>query len=412
MKRGTPNHRKMHRLARRLRVSLAEAVGTMELLWHWVAEYLPRGDIGRSEDWEIASAVHWTKDPEELVRALVEEHWLDEHPTCRLVVHDWPEHCEENVHTKLARARDFFADGSKPRLGKLGGAERTSAEEFYGAVIASDVYVEEFTLPKQPVSPLSADPKTGLNDSTEETLTQGRDVRAKGPQKDLAKPSLAKPSLIASERKKQEQSAPLARLDSELVSARLHRFMGTNRKPDGEIVEKIAAILEGHPIETLDAFLQSLNGRKIKSYGFFPTVLRREIANITAPQPPHPEPIPEPTPEPEEQAIEDYYRWRLQEIKRLYVGKYGEEMYRKHLKTQEKELMKEYPSVAIMPKPDRETLAERRFLNELSNLPEMQVARFGDYKAKVRSTQISAVGVSENANESKEPGKLATAGGF
>ena len=58
MKRGTPNHRKMHRLARCLRVSLAEAVGTMELLWHWVADYLPRGDIGKSENWEIAAAVH------------------------------------------------------------------------------------------------------------------------------------------------------------------------------------------------------------------------------------------------------------------------------------------------------------------------------------------------------------------
>ena len=57
MKRGTPNHRKMHRLARCLRVSLAEAVGTMELLWHWVADYLPRGDIGKSENWEIAAAV-------------------------------------------------------------------------------------------------------------------------------------------------------------------------------------------------------------------------------------------------------------------------------------------------------------------------------------------------------------------
>jgi len=402
----------MHRLSRRLRVSLPEAVGTMELLWHWVAEYLPRGDIGRSEDWEIASAVHWKKDPEELVRALVEEHWLDEHPTCRLVVHDWPEHCEESVHTRLARARDFFADGSKPRLGKLGGIDRTAAEEFYGAVIASDVYVEEFTVPKQAVLVFSGDTKPGSNDSSAETLTRGLDVRTKGPQKDLAKPSLAKPSLIASERKSRNSEPLAARIPPEKIADRLHRFMGGPRKPDAAIVQTIAGLLEGYSIETLDSFLQSLNGRKIKSYAFFPTVLRKEIGNLTAPIGPPPEPAAEPPIEQKPDEITDYYRWRLEWIKAEYVRKYGTDMFSKHLKMNEKALVKEYPSVAVMPRPERVLLAERRFLNELSTLPEMQVPKFSDYSLMVASGEISAGTPLENSGESKGTAKLVTAGGL
>ena len=380
----------------------------MELLWHWVAEYLPRGDIGRSEDWEIASAVHWKKDPEELVRALVEEHWIDEHPTCRLVVHDWTEHCEESVHTKLARGREFFADGSKPRLGKLGGAERTSAEEFYGAVIAREIYVEEFTLPKQAVLPFSPTPKQGLNNSSAEILTQAHDEPTKGPQKDLAKPSQAKPSLISSSSSKTpKEGAAAARLDPELVSNRLHAYMGGPRKPGDAIVEQTIAILEGHPIQTLDAFLESLNGRKAKSYAFFPTVLRSEIRNLTAAEPPKPAPA---IVEQEPDDVTDYYRWRLEQIKAGYLAKHGEEMFRKHLKSQEKALMKEYPSMAVMPKEQRAMLAERRFLNELSTLPEVKVPTLGDYRLMVRSGEISAGRVPETEDESKETAKLASAG--
>lgn len=248
MKRGTPNHRKMHRLARRLGVSLAEAVGTMELLWHWVADYLPRGDVGRSENWEIAAAVHWKREPDELVSALVEEHWLDESSTCRLVVHDWSEHCEESVHTRLARSRDFFADGSRPRLGKLGGAERESAEIFYSRGKKKSPAVSQQSL-------AFSDPPEHDADSTKEnTLTEGLAGGTPGPQKDLAKPSQAKPSLafIASERKGSESGSLAARIPAEKIADRLHRFMGGPRKPDAAICQTVAGLLEGYSIETLE----------------------------------------------------------------------------------------------------------------------------------------------------------------
>lgn len=408
MKRGTPNHRKMHRLARCLRVSLAEAVGTMELLWHWVAEYLPRGDVGKSENWEIAAAVHWKGDPDELIAALVAEHWLDESPTCRLMVHDWSEHCEESVHTRLARSREYFADGSRPRLGKLGGAERESAENFYSRGKKKSPAMSQQTL-------AFSDPTQHDSDSTkDEPFTQGHEEGSTGPQKALAKPSQAKPShaYIASERKASENGSLAARISPESISNRLHRFMGGPRKPDAAIVQTIAGLLEGYTIETLDAFLQSLNGRKIKSYAFFPTVLRKEIANLTAPIGPPPEPAAEPPIEQKPDEITDYYRWRLEWIKAEYVRKYGADMFAKHLKTNEKALMKEYPSVAVMPRPERALLAERRFLNELSTLPEMQVPKFSDYSLMVASGEISAGTPLENSGESKETAKLVTAGGL
>lgn len=404
MKRGTPNHRKMHRLARCLRVSLAEAVGTMELLWHWVAEYLPRGDVGKSENWEIAAAVHWKGDPDELLAALVAEHWLDESPTCRLIVHDWSEHCEESVHTRLARSREHFADGTRPRLGKLGGAEREAAENFYSRGKREARTQLSF----------SGFDEHDAGSTKDETLTQGHDGGSPGPQKDLAKPSQAKPSqaYIASERKSRNSEPLAARIPPEKIADRLHRFMGGPRKPDAVIVQTISGLLEGHTIETLDAFLVSLNGRKIKSYAFFPTVLRKEIGNLTTPAEPEPAPV-SAAPVPEEAAeITDYYTWRLAWIKAEYIRKHGEAMFAKHLKDQEKRLVKEYPSVAVMPKPDRVLLAERRFLNELSTLPEMQIPKFGDYRLMVQSGEISAGTPLENSSESKGTAKLVTAWGL
>lgn len=376
----------------------------MELLWHWVAEYLPRGDVGKSENWEIAAAVHWKGDPDELLAALVAEHWLDESPTCRLIVHDWSEHCEESVHTRLARSREHFADGTRPRLGKLGGAEREAAENFYSRGKREARTQLSF----------SGFDEHDTGSTKDETLTQGHDGGSPGPQKDLAKPSQAKPSqaYIASERKSRNSEPLAARIPPEKIADRLHRFMGGPRKPDAAIVQTIAGLLEGYSIETLDAFLQSLNGRKIKSYAFFPTVLRKEIGNLTAPIGPPPEPAAEPPVEQKPDEITDYYRWRLEWIKAEYVRKYGTDMFSKHLKMNEKALVKEYPSVAVMPRPERVLLAERRFLNELSTLPEMQVPKFSDYSLMVASGEISAGTPLENSGESKGAAKLVTAGGL
>ena len=131
MKRNTPSHPKMKALARALAMPLPYAVGTMELLWQWAGDFAKRGDVGKYTDEGIAEAVCWTGDPEHLIRMLVQEKWLDENEEHRLIVHDWPQHCEDSVHTHLARAGEYFADGSRPKLSKLTKDERVEKEETY-----------------------------------------------------------------------------------------------------------------------------------------------------------------------------------------------------------------------------------------------------------------------------------------
>lgn len=103
MKRGTPEHPKTTRLARTLRVGRAQAVGTLEVLWHWCARYAQQGDVGKFANCEIAAGAYWAGDPDKLIDALVECGWLEVHATHRLIVHDWHEHADDAVKKWLSR---------------------------------------------------------------------------------------------------------------------------------------------------------------------------------------------------------------------------------------------------------------------------------------------------------------------
>lgn len=108
MKRGAPRCDKMRDLAKRLQVPLHSAVGIMEMLWHYVGQETPRGNIGIATDLEIAQACHWEKRPAVLVQALVDSRWLDSSEEHRLIVHDWPDHADNSVKKWLSRNGKSF----------------------------------------------------------------------------------------------------------------------------------------------------------------------------------------------------------------------------------------------------------------------------------------------------------------
>jgi hypothetical protein len=125
----------MAALARKLGIPKHSAVGILEMLWHFTAEYAKDGNIGRYSDEEIAAAVEWQGDAKSLISALVETKWLDEESSlfsgaqpgahhAHICVHDWAHHCDDGVHTFLARAGKLFADGSKPNLSRLSYSDR------------------------------------------------------------------------------------------------------------------------------------------------------------------------------------------------------------------------------------------------------------------------------------------------
>lgn len=143
MKKGTPRHPKVKRLARRLLVDLPHAVGLLEMLWHYTAEFYPAGDVGRATDDDIHEAVNWNnKKRQSFVKALVAEGFLDENADCRLIVHDWANHAEDSVHLKLSRQFKYFADGTTPKYTRLTGPERARVERFYGKPDAHDMRTE------------------------------------------------------------------------------------------------------------------------------------------------------------------------------------------------------------------------------------------------------------------------------
>lgn len=113
MKRGTPRHPKMRRLAKALDLPLSSAVGIMELLWHFTAEFALEGDVGRHTDQDIADAVGWEGDAEALVTALVDSGWVDRSDTHRLMIHDWLDHCEDWVKKRIKRMEDDKKSASK-----------------------------------------------------------------------------------------------------------------------------------------------------------------------------------------------------------------------------------------------------------------------------------------------------------
>jgi hypothetical protein len=148
MKRETLRHPKTYDLAARLGCSRATALGYLTLLWDFTAEVSTDGSIGRWPDGSIARACDWEGDPAEFVAGLTAAGWLDEDPTHRLLIHDWPEHCERWVTAKLAKLGKDFA---QPTTSTASGSAEPSTERSAEATA-------EPSLPRDQTKPNQTEP--------------------------------------------------------------------------------------------------------------------------------------------------------------------------------------------------------------------------------------------------------------
>lgn len=114
MKMDGLDHPKTLDFAARLDVILPQAIGHLELLWAFVAQKTPHGNVGKWPDGAIARASQWSGDPTAFVTALCEAGFLDEHPVHRYIVHDWQEHAPRWVASKLSRAKESFCAPHNP----------------------------------------------------------------------------------------------------------------------------------------------------------------------------------------------------------------------------------------------------------------------------------------------------------
>jgi len=99
-------------LARALDIPITQAVGIMEMLWHFTSEYAPRGDIGRFSDEDIAEALCWSGDVQTLMKTLLNTKWLDLTIDGLYIVHDWSDHCDDSTRRKLKRRNLTFISTS------------------------------------------------------------------------------------------------------------------------------------------------------------------------------------------------------------------------------------------------------------------------------------------------------------
>ena len=150
---------KIRRLAVVLGIPWPHALGLAGLLWRFTAKHAPTGEIGRHDDEEIAAALEWPGEAEDLVAALVRCRLLD--PTesaARLLVHDWPEHAPRYVSATLKRQKlRFAAEYRRPTT--VPTTVPTTAETTYTSTSSST------SSGSACAAPITGEPKSDINQS-------------------------------------------------------------------------------------------------------------------------------------------------------------------------------------------------------------------------------------------------------
>lgn len=108
MKRAGLRHPKLYELARLLKKDRPAAIGYLELLWDFAANYAPEGDIGRYSPERIEAALDWRGRQGHLLDCLVQSGWVDRCSIHTYLVHGWADHADRSTLARLSRA------GKKP----------------------------------------------------------------------------------------------------------------------------------------------------------------------------------------------------------------------------------------------------------------------------------------------------------
>lgn len=97
------HHPKTRKLAKKLEIDLAAAIGHLHALWWWAVDYAEDGSLNKHTDEDIAIGALWDYDPKTFVDALVECRWIDRNGE-DLSLHDWDEYAGRLVDKRRANA--------------------------------------------------------------------------------------------------------------------------------------------------------------------------------------------------------------------------------------------------------------------------------------------------------------------
>jgi hypothetical protein len=132
VKTTTVNSIKFLKLKRRLGLPHWQAVGILESIWLFCMVNAQDGGIGRHSNEDIAAAIEWDGDADQLIKHLVDTGWLDCHPEVRLCVHDWDQHAPNFIRAVISKQGKKFCtvvdnQGSQPeKPTKVGNQSRQS----------------------------------------------------------------------------------------------------------------------------------------------------------------------------------------------------------------------------------------------------------------------------------------------
>lgn len=112
---GTDRHPKTRKLCRKLGISTPAAVGHLHMFWWWAMDFAQDGDISRYGPDDIADAIEWEGDSEQLYSALVEAGFIDETETGH-EIHDWYAYAGRLIET---RKKMQTGSGGTAKRGRL-----------------------------------------------------------------------------------------------------------------------------------------------------------------------------------------------------------------------------------------------------------------------------------------------------
>lgn len=178
-KRGVIDHPKTKRLARQLGTFPGIALGLLETIWHWVAEFKKDGAITVNDLEDALDSGGWLAmfKAEDVLAAMTNQErecvLLDHLGDGRYYVHDWHDHAEDSIHNWLARATVYFANGTKPSLRRLEKTERERIESHYktqetdsSAQKAHDVRTASAIALPKPIAKASIPPESPKGESS------------------------------------------------------------------------------------------------------------------------------------------------------------------------------------------------------------------------------------------------------
>lgn len=144
-------HPKTKKLARLLGVSLPAAVGHLHYLWWWALDFAQDGGLDKYDADDIADAMQWDGDADQLVGALIASGHIDETDD-GLVVHDWSEYAGKLLERRAKdRERKRAAAETSGTPSAFRRSSNGKAKEADGNLNASSVTVPNSTIPNSTV---------------------------------------------------------------------------------------------------------------------------------------------------------------------------------------------------------------------------------------------------------------------